>query len=317
MEDRLLTVAFYNVENFYSKTSTMQQSFLPSNFTKWVDQRYAIKVDRIAHAISQIGYKETNKLPTLIGLSEVENEDVLKDLISSKRLVEGNYDYVFFPSLDERNINVCCLYRKDYFRMIKSEPLRIVFQNNIGEKSYTRDILYLETEFSGEKIYFFIVHLPSKLDQEVNQQKRKILLSKIRTKIDEILCENTAAKIMVMGDFNDTPTADNIRLELDTRPTKDEVKKRELYNPMVSLMSYKRGSLIHRKQWMLFDQILLSNGFLTKNSEIKYLKTDIFDAMFLTTNDDKQGGYPLRTFVGSKYLGGYSDHFPVFTILKY
>ena len=312
-----MTIAFYNVENFYSRTSEMQQSFLPGNYSKWVEQRYAIKVDRIAHAISQIGYQETQQSPLFVGLAEVENEDVLKDLIESKRLEGCNYDYIFHASLDERKINVCCIYRKDQLSILKSEPIRIVFKNSLGEISYTRDILYVEAELEREKISFFIVHLPSKLDQEVNQEKRRILLAKIRSKINELLSQNTEAKIIVMGDFNDTPTADNIRIELDTRSSIDEVKKSELFNPMVQLMSYKRGSLIHKKQWMLFDQILFSKGFLTKNSEVKYLKTDIFDALFLTSNEDKQGGYPVRTFVGSKYLGGYSDHFPVYAILKY
>lgn len=317
MEEKQRTIAFYNVENFYSKSSEMQDSFLPGNYTKWVDHRYELKVDRISQAIAHIGRKETNDFPVLIGLSEVENENVLTDLIQSKRLKEANYDYIFHDSLDERKINVCCLYQKEHIKILRSEPIRVVFQNTLGEKSYTRDILYLETEISNEIIHYFIIHLPSKLDQEVNQQKRKILLSKIRKKIDEILASNAEAKIVVMGDFNDTPSADNIRLELDTRANIDEVKSTELFNPMIGLMSYKRGSLIHRKQWMLFDQILFSKGFLTKNSAFKYLKTDIFDALFLTSNEEKQGGYPLRTFVGSKYLGGYSDHFPVYAILKY
>lgn len=311
------TFAFYNVENFYAKTTSIENSFLPSNYAKWVDNRYETKVDRISHAISRIGFKETENLPILIGLAEIENEDVLRDIINNERVKKANYDFIFYESLDERKINVCCLYQKDKIKILHSEPLRVVFKDSFGSKSFTRDILFVEAEFQSEKMYFFVVHLPSKLDQEINQEKRKILLKRIRNRIDLILDKDHDAKIMVMGDFNDTPTADNIRIELNTRAKQEEVKNRELYNPMVKLMSYQRGSLVHKKQWMLFDQILLSKAFLTEKSRFKLLKTDIFDAAFLTQNIGKMGAFPNRTFIGSKYIGGYSDHFPVYAIIKY
>lgn len=317
MKDQKATLAFYNVENFYAKTNSTEHSFLPSNYAKWIDNRYETKVDRISHAISRIGFKETEDLPLFVGLAEVENESVLEDIIKNTRIQKANYSYVFYKSLDERKINVCCIYQKDRITILKSEPIRVIFKDSSGNKSYTRDILYVEAEFEREKIYFFVLHLPSKLDQEINQEKRRILLSKIRKQIDLILQENSEAKIVVMGDFNDTPTADNIRLELNTRAKQDEVKYNEIYNPMVGLMSYKRGSLVHKKQWMLFDQIMVTKGFLTADSRLQFLKADIFDSAFLTQNIDKMGAFPNRTFIGSKYLGGYSDHFPVYAIIKY
>lgn len=317
MDTNLATFAFYNVENFYANRSENEQSFLPSNFSKWKENRYNLKVDKISFAVAKIGKRETDQLPFLVGFAEVENKLVLQDLIQHDNLKDGNYDYVMYESLDERKINVGCIYRKEFITVNKSEPLRVIFQDPLGDKSYTRDILYLETTLAGETIFFFMVHLPSKLDKELNQMKRKYLLQKIRSKIDGILSENPAAKVVLMGDFNDTPTNEDLREAINTRSRKDEVLAMEMYNPMVELMSYKRGSLVHQKQWMLFDQMMFSKGFLNQNGTIKHVKTEIFDAMFLTTNIDKQGAFPHRSFVGSKYLGGYSDHFPVYTIIKY
>jgi hypothetical protein len=37
---------------------------------------------------------------------------------------------------------------------------------------------------------------------------------------------------------------------------------------------------------------------------------------YLFQKDGKYKGYPLRTFGGSKYLNGYSDHLPVYMILR-
>jgi len=317
LDAKLSTLAFYNTENFYSKIKDKESSFLPSNFTKWEDERYDKKVEKIAKTISLIGFKETKELPILVGLSEIENTTVLNDLISSEYLNKGNYDYILYESLDERNINVGCIYRKDLIKIHKSEPIRIVFKNQNNEKSYTRDILFLKTEIDNSIIYFFILHLPSKLDLEINQNKRAILLEKINNRIADLRFLDKDAKIIIMGDFNDSPTADNIRLILNTNPSLYELKENEFFNPMVKLMSYKRGSLIHKKQWMLFDQMLFSYGFKSQKSNIELIKTDIFNESFLTINEGKQGAFPFRTFIGSKYLGGYSDHFPIYTIIKY
>ena len=315
MKQNLATIAFYNVENFYSKTS--EESFLPSNLIKWKAGRYDEKLNKIAFCIAKIGKSETNQLPSVVGLAEIENEDVLQDLTDNSFLKEGKYKSLIYQSLDERKINVGFIYKEDDFIVEKSEPIRIVFKDQLGEKSYTRDILYVNGKLFGHKIHFFIVHLPSKIDKEINQVKRQYMMQTIRKRIDEILSENHSERIVLMGDFNDTPTNEDLRLELNTRANVNELKKFELYNPMVALQSYSRGSLMFKKQWMLFDQQLFSKGFFDHSSPFEMLKTDIFDASFLKNSSGKSISLPFRTFVGRKYFGGYSDHFPIFTILKW
>ena len=317
MESKKSAIVFYNVENFYAKNRHNKVSFLPSNFLKWEESRYEQKVDKIAFSIAKVGFKETQNLPLLVGLSEVEDESVLTDLVANENLKHGNYATVLFESLDERRINVGCIYRKDLIEVLESEPIRVIFKNQYEERSYTRDILFLKTKLEDEIIYFFILHLPSKLDLEINQLKRSILLRKIKSKVDEIKLNQKDPNIVIMGDFNDSPTAENIREVLQTNPNKKSTKRSEFYNPMVGLMSYNRGSLVHKKQWMLFDQMLFSYAFTKEKAAISIEKAAIFDAPFLTINPNKYGAFPFRTFVGTKFSGGYSDHFPIYTIIKY
>ncbi|MCA4782457.1 endonuclease [Empedobacter stercoris] len=315
MKQNFATIAFYNVENFYSKSS--DESFLPSNFIKWKDNRYETKLNKIAFCISKIGRVETNELPFLVGLAEVENDDVLQDLTHNDFLKEGNYKTLLYESLDERKINVGLIYRQQFFEVLESEPIRFVFKDQFDNKSYTRDILYVKGKLMKETVHLFIVHLPSKIDKEINQLKRQHIFKTIRKRINDLLIENHLEKIIVMGDFNDSPTNPDLIDELNTRAKQDEVNRSELFNPMVGLQSYKRGSMVFKKQWMLFDQQLFSKGFLTSQSNLEYIKTAIFDANFLKNSGGKSSGLPFRTFVGGKYFGGYSDHFPVYTILKY
>jgi hypothetical protein len=45
-------------------------------------------------------------------------------------------------------------------------------------------------------------------------------------------------------------------------------------------------------------------------------KANIFDEKFVTQFHGKYKGQPFRTYVGKKYMGGFSDHFPVYILLK-
>ena len=111
-----------------------------------------------------------------------------------------------------------------------------------------------------------------------------------------------------MGDFNDNPTS-NSMLQLK--------KENSLYNVTESLWSYSRGSVNHNFTWILFDQILLSQNFLNlKGQGLQFERANIFDEKFLTQHKGKFKGQPFRTYVGKKYKGGFSDHFPVYIQLK-
>ena len=113
---------------------------------------------------------------------------------------------------------------------------------------------------------------------------------------------------MVMGDFNDGPLNKSI---------KQLVNGDYIYNPMEKLKSLSRGSLSHKRQWNLFDQILFTTNFFEyKKGTHSFSKADIFDREFLRQFRGKYRGNPFRTFVGRRYKGGFSDHFPVYIHLK-
>src|SRR5690606_27443361 len=90
-----------------------------------------------------------------------------------------------------------------------------------------------------------------------------------------------------------------------------------LFNTMESVWSYSRGSVNHNFVWILFDQIFVTQNFLPEGpGPFKMVVADIFDEKFLTQYDGKYRGQPYRTYVGKKYKGGFSDHFPVYIQIK-
>lgn len=271
--------------------------------------RYVRKVNQIGRAISEIGALEFHKPPTLIGLAEVENAEILKDLIKSSPILKYNYGFVHFDSPDKRGMDVALLYDKDCFHVIDSKSISLHIFDEFGVRNPTRDILLVSGKLKNEKMYILVNHWPSRhVTSDKSGQQRMLAAQKVVELIEDIRQENINAKIIVMGDFNDTPKNDSLQYL---------IKSSDLHNPMAELQSYTRGSFNHHSKWMLFDQIILSKNFLsTEQPGCRLVKADIFDAEFLKQTYGKSKNHPFMTFTGKRYMGGYSDHFPVYIQLK-
>ena len=96
----LYTIAFYNVENLFDHiqdTNILDTDFIPTSDRKWDQNRYEKKLNKIAKVIASIGTSDTHKHPPLIiGLAEVENKKVLKDLVNTEALSSLKYDFVHY-----------------------------------------------------------------------------------------------------------------------------------------------------------------------------------------------------------------------------
>lgn len=97
---------------------------------------------------------------------------------------------------------------------------------------------------------------------------------------------------------------------LGAKANQKEVKPGELYNPFWTLLKRGIGSLFYQGKWNLFDQIIISQNFLQKDSSLRFWKAEVFNRDFLIQKEGSNKGYPLRTFSGNRFLNGYSDHFP-------
>ena len=306
------TVAFYNLENLFDTFDdkhTHDDDFLPRSEKRWTEKRYRKKVRKLGYAISKIGSKTTRSHPSIIGLAEVENKLVIDDLLKSKFLKDKPYDYVHYDSPDERGIDVAMLYDTSVFEIVSSEVFPLDLFDEDGTRDYTRDILMVKGKLNGEALYMIVNHWPSRRSGVEESEPTRILASSKVIEIMDIITSNDSnAKIVVMGDFNDGPYNKSI---------KQLVNSQDLFNPMEKLKSYTRGSLSHKQEWNLFDQILFTTNFFEYvKGKHSFSKADIFDKEFLRQYKGKYKGNPFRTFVGRKYKGGYSDHFPVYIHLK-
>ncbi|WP_104735293.1 endonuclease/exonuclease/phosphatase family protein [Hanstruepera ponticola] len=312
MTKSLFTVAFYNLENLfdtYDDVLTNDNDFLPDSVKRWTPKRYQNKLRKLGFAISNIGKEETGNPPALIGLAEVENNLVLDDLLNSEHLANKPYDYVHFDSPDERGIDVALIYDTSVFEVEVSEVFPVHIYDDDGSIDYTRDILLVRGILNAEHVHIMVNHWPSRHDGElITEPKRLLAAEKVGEIIQQIKTEDQNAKIIVMGDFNDDPFSNSIKRLMQSN---------DLYNPMATLLSDDSGTTRHFDEWNLFDQILFSTNFFeTTPNRLSFSIAALFDEDFLKQYRGPFKGAPFRTYVGKKYKGGYSDHFPVYIILE-
>ena len=312
-KENLHTVAFYNLENLFDtkrETKKLDHDFTPEGSKKWSEKRYIEKLHKLASTISGIGTETSSTTPILIGVAEVENKKVVKDLIATDPLKGIDYGIVHYNSPDERGIDTALIYLKSNFEVLDSNPITLYIDNTNGQRDTTRDILYIKGKLNGEEVHVFVNHWPSRRDGEVSTEYKRIVAARtIKAYLSKIEVHHENPNYIIMGDFNDGPLSPSI-LEL--------MNSGSLYNPMEQLLTPNLGSVNYKGKWLLFDQILISHNFLNyeKNTH-SFDKAHIFHHKALREAKGKYKGLPYRTYVGKKYIGGYSDHFPVYIQLKY
>ncbi|MCB0456346.1 MAG: endonuclease [Flavobacteriaceae bacterium] len=305
------TIAFYNLENLFDTLNdarTLDDDFTEDAPKNWNETRFQKKISHLGKVISNISVDKFGFPPILLGVAEVENSTVLDALVQSKPLRDKAYAYVHFDSPDERGIDTALLYRKKYVEILSKKTHTLFVTNELGERDFTRDILHVHVKLEEQPLHILVNHWPSRRQgTEETSHKRIAAASKNLEIIDAILSEDANARIIIMGDFNDDPQSESIQ----------KLTSESFYNPMEVLLSNTQGSLSHEDTWHLFDQIIISHNFLQgKPNPFQFESAHIYNPESLREKKEKYKHLPLRTYVGTKYLGGFSDHFPVFSIFS-
>lgn len=313
-------IAFYNVENLFDTINdpkTKDDEFLPTAINRWNTEKYNLKLEHISKVIKEIGEDNGFKCPTVMGLCEIENKQVIKDLISTPNLISFNYGFEHFDSRYERGVDVALIYQKERFIVVNSKAYPLI----IPEKPdfNTRDQLLVSGILDGEAIHFIVNHWPSRRGGEKRSAPMREAAAKLcRYIVDSIYKTDSTAKIIIMGDLNDDPTNESIVKHLEAQKTKKSTKSYGLYNPMYELFKKKGiGTLAYNDKWNLFDQFIVSYPLISKNvGGYKFVKAGVFNKPYLIQKEGQFAGYPHRTYVGNTFMGGYSDHFPSFIIIN-
>ncbi|MBG9377273.1 endonuclease/exonuclease/phosphatase [Panacibacter sp. DH6] len=313
-------VAFYNLENFYDTTdnpAVNDNDFTPGGDKNYNTAIYQSKVHHLATVIAQIGTEMNPDGPAILGVAEIENDTVLNDLVKDPLISSRKYNIVHYDSRDLRGVDVAFLYNPKYFTVEDSRKLFVRLPAGAKENIFTRDVLWVKGRLDGETIHVFVNHWPSRLGGEERSAPGRAAAAMVcKHFADSLQKAAPNAKIIIMGDLNDDPVNASLTKVLNAKGRKEEVKENGLFNPWVEMYKKGYGTLAYQDAWGLFDQIIISAAWLSKNQPgFFYLHQHIFNKQFLIENAGKYRGYPMRTWDGNTYRGGYSDHFPTYLVM--
>lgn len=290
-------VMWWNVENLFDcQHDSLHDDleFLPEGIHHWTRGRYWKKLDNLSRTIAAVAGDDD--WPMAIGICEVENDTVLRDLTRRSPLRIARYAYIHEESPDPRGIDVAMLYDSLQFRPLGHQAIRIPSVDH-GHPP-TRDILYVWglCPTQPDTLHFIMLHLPSRAGSgRQGEAHRKLAVRTLCTLLDSLQDKS----ILLMGDFNAEPRDAIFRIIGDR---------------MISLMPQSRkelrraqGTYYFQHLWGFLDHILVSQRL---HPRCKELKVGRFP--FLLT----EKGTPWRTYQGPVYKGGFSDHLPIWVDLS-
>ncbi|MBQ7042103.1 MAG: endonuclease/exonuclease/phosphatase family protein [Muribaculaceae bacterium] len=308
----VLGAAFYNLENLFdtiNNNGKYDLEFSPNGPKKWDSKKYWSKIDNMAYAISKMASKTIPMGPAIIGVSEIENKSVLEDLVNNKHIKKWQLQIVHHDSPDRRGIDVGLLYNPLYFQVLNVTNHYLDIKENPDFR--TRDQMCVTGLLAGEKVSVIVNHWPSRSGGEKRSRSLREAAAALSKHIaDSLWNDDPNQGIIIMGDLNDDPFNKSCAKVLGAKKKKKDVGEHGFYNPFWKTLDNGIGTLAYRGVWNLFDQIIISGNFIDGKSSLKYLKNEVLNYVFLTNENGKYKGYPFRTFAGTKFLNGYSDHYP-------
>jgi predicted extracellular nuclease len=281
-----VSVGFWNVENMFDTIPAPEypddDDYSPAGKQRWNTERYANKQRNIARVLDEMNLD-------VVGLAEVENEAVVRDLV---RTLKTDYNYIHRTAgTRPRGRNIVLLYKGD--RFIPREVRTV-------DSRTSRPFLYVRGALRGHRVDIVVCHMPSMLN---NQAYRERAAKRLYGFADSLHTADPAAHLIIMGDFNATP--------------RDPITRHNvcdsLFSPLEGAAARGHGTYAHNNRWMMYDNIYLSLR-LVEHLE----RAEVYIKPHLLYDDPglKRNGYPRRTFTNGRYTDGFSDHLPVFSLMR-
>ena len=288
-------VMFWNLENFFDyrndSTSVSDAEFSSFGPKRWTRKRFNAKCNAVAKTILWAGGR-MGGLPDVVGFAEVENGFVLRRLLQGTALRKTDYRIVHYDSPDPRGIDVALLYRKSRLKPFDSKPCHLY--DTDSSIMATRDILMAHFTGPGGDIAVLVNHHPSKYGGAASAPRRRRAVERLKSLADSLM-DAGVARVVAMGDFNDTPDA-------------EAYSELPLVNLSLPFHNKGEGTIKYDGKWELIDLFFVSDT-------LSQSQMSILQVPFLL-KPDGTGMKPLRTYSGPRYLGGVSDHCPVWLDVK-
>lgn len=339
-------LGFWNLENLFGPANHSPRPKWVKDQVKrdlkgWTTALYNAKLRQLALVIAAMNDGDG---PDILGVCEVEDEPVLKDLVAAiAPLLPTRKFATVFASDDRssRGIDTAFIYDKNQFVVDKN----LVFNHFVMRRTGTRDILQatFKQVTSGKEIVVMANHWPSRFggstaDSAGFRATAGETLSYWHSRVFEAAPFKNRTPVVALGDFNDDPWDRSVTINaLATRERGDVRRARspKFYNltweylitDATDLNGKKRqleGSLYYDGNGNLFDQILVNRPLLDakKDSGFKFVgrSAGLFALPAMVSHKTGEGprrfGLPKGNAAKNVNKTGFSDHFPVVLKVK-
>ncbi len=279
-----LTVAFWNVENLFDsyrdKRSPREDLFVPSALRE--------KLRKDGEIIRELD-------ADILGLMEVENRGVLKQLIDEELSDMGYKYHALIDVENERGIDVALISRKPFLCYSYDVP------------DFYRGILTARFAHAGKPFYVIVNHWKSRFGG--GEEERMNCSNRVVEIVDKLIPEfegRADVPIIIGGDLNDN----------DTDASVVNLERHKLLNTLKSIPLEDRWTLPYfnreknEVELDTFDHLFL-NSSVKESGPIRWLSSEVIRPKKMLTT---------RIINGQSYIWpdddhqdhiGYSDHFPV------
>lgn len=338
-------VAWWNVENLFSVENDPNrhawlERYLEGELDGWDAAVLTAKISQLASVITRMN---EGRGPDLLGVCEVENEEVLQLLVAAIDLPGRSYRVVHHNSGDKRGIDVAFIYDGKRFKTKSTE----IFHHIIQKRTPTRDLFQVNfyTKPLGNLLICIGNHWPARTGGVLESEPYRMLagetLAYWMTQIHEIFAERAVEDgraeseskaipppVLVMGDFNDEPfnrslTHYALAERLERRVRSRRARKPYLLNLMWPLMGSGHVTHMYRGHPHMIDHFMVNRGLLDRDSpmglgRIKMSGRSVpfsgiikFEDMVIESGSNRNG--PRRFGRPAKHFDpdGFSDHFPI------
>jgi len=318
---RPFTILVYNVENLFDADGVaVYDDYKPSVYTP---MHMRTKLVNIARVVSQV---DEGRGPDVILFQEIEvdrtpdhepSAETRLLAVFNTRGLTGYTVVVGSDSADkphedgnQRAIK-CALFTRFPVKAVRNHPTLTA-----------RNILEVELEVDGSKLYVFNNHWKSGASDPATESIRLANARTLRARIDQILKGDPNADIVLGGDFNSqynqsrrygtTMRETGINDVLKSQGNELAVRspQRDLYNLWFELPVAGRGSDTFRGEWGTLMQLIISRGLYDQRG-VQYVDNS-FGVLKVKGLNSTDEGTPVRWSNEGPAGSGFSDHFPIY-----
>ncbi|MBN1834405.1 MAG: hypothetical protein JW820_01075 [Spirochaetales bacterium] len=296
-----IVVLCYNVQNLFDDRvdGSEYPEYRPP---QWDRDLAEAKLAALGRAIR----RASRAAPDLIALQEVENLSILLRLRDG-HLASYGYRYAILAGQDGVATRTAVLSRLPVVRTA-------VHAAGWFAGYPLRHILEVEIEHQGHRLIVLNNHWKSKTGGvEATAEGRRLAAAVVRRRVEQLLREDPAADILVLGDMNENLGELNgeIRPCADPREAGPGSRGLGLYEPWYELPPERRGSAVYQGQWQTPDHMLLAPGLFDRLG-FSY-RAGSFRVVRQPHLLARGSGFPLRFRPERRPHGGggTSDHLPL------